>query len=158
MLKKDNKEYSVKSDNGNNLIKITDFYAHNCTEQEYVEVNDEVLEFLVQKKREEKKLEMRDYRHLAPFGFDEIETAEMHSIYEKSAEDSYFAELQSMELYEAMGKLKLVFRRRFYLYHVDGLTMEEIAKMEGVSRIAISKSLKKTAEELRRLLCNSDEE
>ena len=144
------------SNAGKNYIRISDFYTENCLEQEYVEVSDEVLTYLTDKKREENKIKMRDYRNLAAFGFEEDKVADLCGIYEQSAEEQYYSNLKITELYEAMKKLKPVFCKRFYLYYAVGLTMKQIAELEGVDHSTIQKSLKSTALKLRELLCNDD--
>lgn len=144
------------SNAGKNYIRISDFYTENCLGQEYVEVSDEVLTYLTDKKREENKIKMRDYRNLAAFGLEEDKAADLCGIYEQSAEEKYYSNLKTTELYEAMDKLKPVFRKRFYLYYAVGLTMKQIAELEGVDHSTVQKSLKSTALKLRELLCNGD--
>ncbi|MCH5200572.1 MAG: hypothetical protein J1F60_06385 [Oscillospiraceae bacterium] len=87
-MSRKNKVYFVKVGENQNLIRISDFYKKNCSEQKYSIVNDNVLTYLINKKREEKKKELRDYRNLAPFGLDETYLAELCGVYVESAEDS----------------------------------------------------------------------
>ena len=139
-----------------NVINLSDYYKDVCGGQKTVEVSDEVLECLKACKREENKLAMRDYRHLAPFGLDEVQTGEIFGAFEESAEDTYFTNVQSDELYAAMRTLKPEVARRFYLHHAVGMTMRAIAEQEGVSPTAVSKSIKRAAEKLRELLTDNN--
>ena len=156
MIKKDNNAIQTNDGADKNRIKISDFYTGDCLEQEYVEVSDVVLTYLTDKKREENKIEMRDYRYLAAFGLEEEKVAKICVKYEQSTEEKYYENLRTTELYEAMDKLKPVCRKRFYLYYAVGLTMKQIAELEGVDHSTVQKSLKSTALKLRELLCNGD--
>lgn len=141
-----------------NLIRLSDFYKDYCGTPEYVEVSDEVLTFLIESKREEQKIRMRDYRHLAACGFDEIEAAVCAGVYVDSAEDIFFEKYQKEEIYAIFRKLKPEVFRRFYLYYAVGLTIQQVAEAEGISHTAVSKSVKKAKAELKKLLCDIDKE
>ena len=156
MFKNNNVDPAKREDN-KNVIRISDYYIRNCSEQECVTVSDEVLEYLISARREERAQRQRDYRHLAPFGLDEVYLAELCGISDKSAEECFFDDQISQKLHQALNEIDLIFRRRFYFYHVVGMTMEEIGKPEGVSHSAISKSLGKSAEQLRKLLMNKSD-
>lgn len=156
MFKNNNVDPAKREDN-KNVIRISDYYIRNCSEQECVTVSDEVLEYLISARREERAQRQRDYRHLAPFGLDEVYLAELCGIFDKSAEECFFDDQISQKLRQALNEIDPIFRRRFYFYHVVGMTMEEIGKLEGVSHSAISKSLGKIAEQLRELLMNKSD-
>ncbi len=140
------------------LIRLSDLYPNPCGIEEYVEVSNEIMLYLEECRRTAYRDYSRDYRNLIPSSFDEITLGELHHVFEQGADECYFIKLQSQELYAAMNKIRPEFARRFYLYHAVGMTMKEIADGEGISLNAVSKSLKIAALQLRRLLCNSDEE
>ena len=64
MFKNNNVDPAKREDN-KNVIRISDYYIRNCSEQECVTVSDEVLEYLISARREERAQRQRDYRHLA---------------------------------------------------------------------------------------------
>lgn len=149
---KNNNVNSAKCEENKNVIRISDYYPQSCSEQEYITVSDEVLAYLSNKKREEQKKRQRDYRHLALFGLDEVYLAELCGIFCKSSEECFFDKQISQKLSQALNEINPTFRRRFYLYHVVGITMEKIGELEGVSHSAISKSIGKTAKQLKEIL------
>lgn len=154
MFTKDNKT-EIKTAGSSTLIKLTDYYESNCSAEEYAEVSVEVLEFLQESRREDKKYEMRDYRHRTPFNYDEIKTSELGGAVTESAEDTLLRNYDAQDLYQAMDKLPPSARRRFYLYYAVGMTMERIAELEGVSHVAVVKSLRSSAKALQKTLCDN---
>ena len=154
MKKKDYKALTPKTEAGTYIIRISDYYANNCSKQKYAEVSEEVIDYLIFKRREEKRLNERDYRTFTPFGFDEIETGEMCAVFSESAAEEYFSLELERTLKTAMQAISPSFRRRFYLYYVAGLTLEQVAKIEKVSHTAVLKSLKSSTKVLKEVLCN----
>ena len=150
------REYGIISTG--NLIRLSDIYQNPCGTEEFVEVSDEVMLFLAECRKKEYRDYSRDYRNVAPISFTERELGEVYHVFSPGADESYFTKLLSDELYAAMRQLKPEAARRFYLYHAEGLTMKRIAEVEGVSQYAVSKSIKRATLQLRRLLCNTDEE
>ena len=53
---------------------------------------------------------------------------------------------------QALGKLTAVQRRRYLLYHAKGLTMREIADIEGVIHSKIQKSLEAAEKKIKKFL------
>lgn len=151
-MSRKSKVYFVKVGENQNLIRVSDFYKKNCSEQKYLIVKDDVLTYLINKKREEKKREQRDYRNLVPFGLDETYLGELCGIYVKSAEDSFMDMEASRMLRNAMREVNPAFGRRFYLYYAVGMTMDKIGELDGVSHSAVSRSIKKTSDQLKELL------
>lgn len=155
MNKKDYKALTPKTDKGTYIIRISDYYPNNCSEQKYAEVSEEVIDYLIFKKREEKNMKEKDYRTLTSFGFDEVETGEMCAVFSVSAAEDYFSLELTRALKMAMQAISPSFRKRFYLYYVVGLTLEQVAKTEKVSHTAVLKSLRSSTEILRDVLCNN---
>lgn len=135
-----------------NLIRLSDFYKDYCGTPEYVEVSDEVLTFLIESKREEKKIQMRDYRHLASFSFKEKEMAEISGVYEPSTEEILMKAYIFSALHEAIDSLNPTSRRRIILYYFDNLSIKCIAQIEGVTPAAIRQNLEVSISILRKKL------
>lgn len=148
----------VKKTSTGNLIRLSDIYKNPCGSDEYVEVSDEILMFLIECQKREYRDYSSNYRHIAPINFNEDELGAVYHAFEQGADECFFIKLQSDELYSALQQIKPEFAKRFYLYHAVGMTMEQIAGIEGVSRNAVSKSVRKAALLLRQLMCNSDNE
>jgi len=73
----------------------------------------------------------------------------------KGVEEAAFDRLRDKHLWQAIAELPEIQRRRFVLYHEDGLTYEQIAEMEGCRKQSVCESVmlaeKKIREELKNL-------
>ena len=65
------------------------------------------------------------------------------------AELSYESAIETVQF--VLGKLTEVQRRRFVMYKVNGLTMREIAEIEGVGHTKIQKSLEAAEKKIKKL-------
>ncbi len=139
-----------------NLIRVADYYPNPCGTEEYVEVSDAVLEYLAKCQSCSYREHSSDTRNIHPFAFDETLTGEVYGIFEQGADEAYWKRIQAYLLYAAMQKISPQKARRFYLYYAVNLTAKEIAAMEGVSKMAVSKSIRTTRKRLRRLLSELD--
>lgn len=156
MVKKDIMAFVAKVEGGKKFIRISDFYESNCTGEEFVAVNDEVLETLVEMKRKEKRRAEDDYRHLAAFGFDDIVTAEMAGKFVGSVEETYIIESEAKRVRDALEILTPDIRRRVTMYFFDNMTTRQIAEAEGISHNAVAKSLRTALKVLKNQLGKTD--
>lgn len=150
MVKKDLMAFVAKVEDGKKFIRISDFYESNCTGEEFVAVSDEVLETLVTMKREEKRREEYDYRHLTAFGYDDTKASELLGITEVSPEQQFIKKAEIEDMKQAMKKLDKVSRRRFYEYYALGMKLWEIAEKDNVSETAVFYNIQNTLKKLRR--------
>jgi RNA polymerase sigma-70 factor (ECF subfamily) len=72
----------------------------------------------------------------------------------KSVEETVFDSERDERLRQAIAKLPEVGRRRFVLHHEFGLTYEQIAKMEGCSKVSAFRSVNRAEEKIRELMKN----
>ncbi|MBQ8514205.1 MAG: hypothetical protein IJ496_02300 [Ruminococcus sp.] len=146
MYTKDNEGMTQEIANAKNngkLIRISDFYDDNCSEQEMVEVSDEVLMALQRFKKDDENLRKSDERHLAVglrYDNDEYMAAAFGLYSESSAEG---VELR-IWLEQALCDFSEVVVRRAMLYFIEGMSARAIAEMEGVHHSSITKSIEKT--------------
>ena len=68
----------------------------------------------------------------------------------ESLDEIVFQRLQAERLHTAISQLPEIQRRRVSLYYFDGLTYEQIAKMEGCTKMAVKKSVDGAIENLKR--------
>lgn len=68
----------------------------------------------------------------------------------ESLDEIVFRRLQVERLHTAISQLPEIQRRRVSLYYFDGLTYEQIAKMEGCTKMAVKKSVDGAIENLKR--------
>ena len=72
----------------------------------------------------------------------------------KSLEDTVFDSLRNEHLRLAIQQLPEIQRRRFVLYHEFGLTYEQIAEMEGCTKMAVKFSVDRAKEKVKSELNN----
>lgn len=157
MLKKDYKAELNKTESGKYVIKVSDFYKESCNNDEFVEVSEEVLDYLIEQRRLEKKCAMRDYRHLAAFELKEVEIGELCGIVSESVEETVMRNYEVKKLYKAIETLDNDSRKRFFLYYEYCHTLKEIAKTERVDRTTVGRRLERTLATLRKILSENHE-
>ena len=113
---------------------------------EQVSVPKDVADFLEQDRKREQAQDKQDARHLSksefetvPFGSDCVR---------RPVEDAALRNLQLENLRKAIAELDVQGQNLLSLRYSDVLTMEEIGQIYGISRMAVSKRLKKLHEKL----------
>ncbi len=74
---------------------------------------------------------------------------------EAGTEEKTMNHIQNKALYQALQSIPYVQAKRLYLYYFSGMTLEEIAHMEGVSKVAIHKSIQLGKANLKKILSNA---
>lgn len=149
MIKKDSKSNVQNT----KVIRISDYYTVNCSEEKTVEVNEELLSYLDSDKTGEESSERGDRRKYVPFGFDEMAIAELNEKFVQSAEEEYFRtkdEEQISHIKKVFSKLTPCQRDRLYNHIVLKMTFKEISEREGVSISSIQKSYELGIQKLRK--------
>ncbi|HCC34741.1 MAG TPA: RNA polymerase [Ruminococcaceae bacterium] len=72
----------------------------------------------------------------------------------KSVEETVFDSQRDERLRQAIEDLPEVQRRRFILYHEFGLTYEQIAEMEGCSKVSAFRSVNRAKEKIKEAIKN----
>ena len=113
---------------------------------EQVSVSKDVADFLEQDRKREQAQDKQDTRHLSksefetvPFGSDCVR---------RPVEDAALRNLQLENLRKAIAELDAQGQNLLSLRYSDVLTMEEIGQIYGISKMAVSKRLKKLHEKL----------
>ena len=112
-----------------------------------VSVPKEVAEFLEQERKREQAQDRRDERHLSRSEFETVLFCS--DCVRRPVEDTVLRNLQLECLRKAVDGLGDQGRDLVELRYGQGLTMEEIGTIYGVSKAAVSKRLKKLHEQLR---------
>lgn len=119
-------------------------------EKEFVYVTREVYEALLNTFRREKHAQlMRDIRHLTLKGYVEGETEDFLSENEMSLEDEVIHQMDLEILQKAIQSLTQEQKERLYLYFFKGKSVREIARVQGINRNAVWKSIQNTLLQLR---------
>ena len=113
---------------------------------EQVSVSKDVADFLEQDRKREQAQEKQDARHLSksefetvPFGSDCVR---------RPVKDAALRNLQLENLRKAIAELDAQGQNLLSLRYSGELTMEEIGQIYGISKMAVSKRLKKLHEKL----------
>ena len=114
---------------------------------EPVSVPKEVADFLEQDRKREQAQDKRDERHLSKSEFETV--LPRWDRVRRPVEDAALRNLQLENLRKAVDGLDDQGRDLIGLRYGSDLTMEEIGKIYGVSKMVVSKRLKKLHEKLR---------
>ena len=113
-----------------------------------IEVSDEVAAFLEADRKKEDAQGRSDRRHLSKRA-EKVSSGEHVSEFWDPTFEAVARKLRNEALYAAIDKLSSRDKEVVELYYWEELTMQEIADRFGVSRMAISKRLKKILGQLR---------
>ena len=104
-----------------------------------IEVEDNIGTWILDSRRMEENLARKERYHcLSTDGMD-YEGAEFGTAY--TAETEYISDCKYREIYQTLMALEPVQRKRMLL-SIAGKSSREIAELEGVSHVAVCKSLK----------------
>ena len=113
---------------------------------EQVSVPREVADFLEQDRKREQAQDKQDTRHLSKSEFETVLSGS--DCLKRPVEDAALRNLQLENLWKAIAELDVQGQNLLSLRYSDVLTMEEIGQIYGISRMAVSKRLKKLHEKL----------
>jgi len=116
-------------------------------EGEPISVPKEVAEFLEQDRKREQAEAKRDKRHLSKGDLERVLSAKSYSPH--TLDDHAIRNLRLENLREAIACLDESTQELLQLRYYEELSLEKIGAIRGVSKMAISKQLKKVHEELR---------
>ena len=153
MITKDNNTHDNNSKEQKHRIRIKDFYPNDNSEQEFMEVSDELFFQLQMNQKEDKRYRKWEERHRA--GSLHIDDEDFLSYLGKYIEtniDDLETAIFIEQTLDAYGEIVL---RRMKLL-VAGYTKTDIAKKESVCYTSVSCSIEKAQKALLELLQNSD--
>ena len=113
---------------------------------EQVSVPKEVTDFLEQDRKRQQAQENQDTRYLSKSEFETVLSG--LDCVMRPVEDAALRNLQLENLRGAITELDVQGQNLLSLRYSDVLTMEEIGQIYGISRMAVSKRLKKLHEKL----------
>ena len=111
-----------------------------------VSVPREVADFLEQDRKREQAQEKQDKRHLSKSEFETVPSGS--DCVRRPVEDAALRNLQLENLRKAIAELDVQGQNLLSLRYSDALTMDEIGQIYGISKMAVSKRLKKLHEKL----------
>ena len=121
-----------------NLRTYYPFY----TQDEFVEVSDELAAEMEQWERSERSLRRKKYLYRAQYSLDRDDGMENHVLFGlESPEDHYVEEATKEQLETALLYLSRKQAKRIYDYYYLWQSKTEIARKEGVGKATIGKSI-----------------
>lgn len=121
----------------------------------YIEVSEEVAEAFLSFARSEKAQREKIRYHRAFYSLDAGDGIERDIVFvSASPQELYERKVSCEELYSAMNKLPEKQSKRVYAKYFLGMTETKIAQIEGVSVMAISKSIAAGLKRIEKILKN----
>ena len=118
-------------------------YTFNNGENSEVEVNEQIGAVIIESRRKEENLARKERYHCVSMEDAVYEGDD--SIDERTPESLFMEQLDNEHIKETLDKLSDLHRRRLLML-VQGLTIREIAKIEGVTVRAVFDSIEKAKE------------
>lgn len=117
-----------------------------------VEVSVEVYEYLDRADHKEENLAHERRRHWDMREFDEYIIAAEGRSYQETPEEWVCRRETLDELLSMLENCTATQRRRFLLYALDGLSFEQIARLDGCSRSSVQSAIEGVRKKLQKLL------
>ena len=114
---------------------------------EQVSVPKEVADFLEQDRKRQQAQDKQDTRHLSKSEFEMVPSGS-DCVRRPVEEAAALRNLQLENLRKAIAELDVQGQNLLSLRYSDALTMDEIGQIYGISKMAVSKRLKKLHEKL----------
>lgn len=134
------------------VINLRDYYP-NYTDDELVEVSDEVVQQLAQWDRDERATQRMDRRYRSYYSLSCVEVADMSALNGFDITDEELAREQLREqLSVTISMLPEKQARRIRKHYYEGMSIAAIAKEEQVSLNSISLSQRKGLATLRKII------
>lgn len=135
-----------------NLRDYYPFYTHDC----FIDVPDEVVELFKEFDRKEAAYRLRTYRHKAYYSLDRNDGIEHEALFVSlSPHELYERKVSMQELHAAISSLPDKQAKRVYAHFILGMSQTDIAKAEGVSKMAVSYSIERALKSMEKYLKNS---
>ena len=138
-------------------INLRDYYPF-YTQDTLLEVPDEVAGALAEAERLERNYMRRMFYNKAQYSLDADDGIEASAVESHILSPEAMLDLMEKHcrLCRALNELPEIQGRRVEAHYLLGQSQKEIAKAEGVSKNAVSKSIQKGLEAMKKILKNSD--
>ena len=128
-----------------NLRDYYPFYTSDC----FMEVSEEVAEMFKEFDRKEAAYRLRTYRHKAYYSLDRDDGLEHEALFVAlSPHELYERKVTMQELHAAIASLPNKQAKRIYARYYLGMTVNEIAEVEGVDPSRVRDSIRRGLKQL----------
>lgn len=136
-------------------INLRDYYPF-YTSDYFIDVPDEVAELFKEFDRKEAAYRLRTYRHKAYYSLDRNDGIEHEALFVSlSPHELYERKISMQELHAAISSLPDKQAKRVYAHFILGISQTDIAKAEGVSKMAVCYSIERALKSMEKFLKNS---
>lgn len=134
-------------------INLREFYPEIYKTDLFISLPDEVVDVLVEYQRKEVAYRRRTYRHKAYLSLDYGDDIEREAVlFTPTLQEIVERHLEEERVYQAISSLPEKQRQRVYAHYILGITLMDIAKMEGVSLHAVHESIRGGLRRLEKIL------
>lgn len=147
----DKKLIYIKKAENVNVITLSSEYDNNCSEQEYVVVDDKILDFMLKDDRRVASSERTNRSHISSLYIDDDRTMEKVEAKSISAEESFFKihdDEQEYKIKRVFNTLTILQRKRIYMKFCLGMTYTDIGLYEGKSVNSVRESCERAISKL----------
>jgi DNA-directed RNA polymerase specialized sigma subunit, sigma24 homolog len=138
-------------------INLRDFY-YWYTQDEFIEVSDEVAEEMLADKRHQKSQERQMFRYKAQYTLDADNGIEAAAIIHTTDDPESILEMKERfcSLCRALNSLPEIQGRRIEAHYILGMSRKDIAADEDVTESAVNTSIERGLRAMKKYLLNSD--
>lgn len=123
-------------------INLRDFYPDFYMSDYVIEVPEEVLEVLKDTERKEASYQRKRFRHKAHYSLDRGDGIEHDTLHNALTPQEILEQQEELEqLGRAIGSLPEKQARRVRAHYLEGKSVTEIARLEGVHWSQVSRSI-----------------
>ena len=134
-------------------INLRDLYPDVYKTDAFVDVAEEVLAAIQSQKQADAAYERRKFRHKAHYSLDREDGIENDTLARPLTPEEVMEQKQLREeVYAALMQLPAIQARRIYAQFYLGMTVAEIARIEGADRRRVWDSIRRGLKKLARLL------
>lgn len=132
-------------------IDLREYYPDYYSTDEYIDVSDEVLIAMEEETRAVNAAERKKYRYLAQYSLDSNDGIEHYAINKPLSPEAILENRQNREeLYSQIMSLPEKQAKRIYARFYLGMTVKEIARMEGIAEANIYSSIQRGLSRLKK--------
>ena len=138
------------------IINLREYYPNYYSEDNFIEVPDQLAQELEQFRRYDNAAYLRRYRNKAYYSLDRGDGIENRVLFTAATPDElYERKLNHQQLHAAISQLPEKQAKRIYAYYFLDMDEYEIAKAEGISRQAVHSTLRRAMRNLEKILKNN---
>ncbi len=135
-------------------IKLKDEY-YWYSDNEYIDVPDEVAEAFTQFHKELERYRAKARYHRAFYSIDTDSGIDKHVLFVVATPDEIYEKKVSQEdMYAAINQLTETQARRIYAKFFLGMSVVQIAKIEGVNKNSVNESILRGLKKIEKILKN----